>query len=285
MASRRTDATSRKTEASTPARTIVLADNDTLILEAIGELLRNKDYEVHPARDGLEALRAIRSVKPDVVILDIIMPKLDGSRICAMIRHDPTLRHTPIIALSSLSPEQLRRFPALSADAYVAKGALGVMANNVLMAIKHVDERGRGDLSGGILGYEGFRARRLVSETLAARQHWETLARMLPQGVLELDEDGVILMANAEAARLLGKQESRLIAEPFASFFPPPDREAIEQACAELRGERPAEACRLRLTLRGREVQASLAATVEEGRCSGLLATLQAVAAPGAEAE
>lgn len=276
MATRKADVATRKVDTPTRARTIVLADNDPFILEAIGELLRNKDYKVHPARDGLEALRAIRTVKPDVVILDIVMPKLDGSRVCAMIRHDAALRHTPIIALSSLSPEQIRRFPALSADAYVAKGPLGVMANNVLTAIKHVDERGRGDLGGGIFGYEGFRPRQLVSEMLAARHHWETLLRMFTHGVVELDPDGLILMANAEASRLLGKQEPRLIAEPLAAFFLPEDRQVIEERLADFRTNRPAGACRLVAALGGREVVVGLSSAVEDGQCAGVLVTLEA---------
>src|SRR5512138_2603265 len=113
MATRKPEAGAGTATPSARSKTIVLADDDASIVEALGELLRNKDYEVHGAGDGLEALRAIRKLKPDFVILDIVMPKLDGSRVCAMIRHDPHLRHIPVIVLSALSPEQLRRFPAL----------------------------------------------------------------------------------------------------------------------------------------------------------------------------
>lgn len=281
MPTRKTEAGTRKTEGSPQPRTIVLADDDGSILEGLGELLRNKDYEVHGARDGLEALRTIRRLKPDFVILDIVMPKLDGSRVCAMIRHDPQLRHTPIIALSALSPEQLRRFPALSADAYVAKGSLAAMAGNVLRAIKHLEERGRGDLEGGIFGYEGFRARSLIGELLAARQHWETLIRTFPHAVLELDAGGLILMANAEASRLLGKQESRLIGEPFAALFASRERRVVEELLAELAKDRLGDQARMAATLGGREVSVRLASAVEAGECSGVLATLEPVRPEG----
>ena len=111
-----------RTDGKSGPPTVVFADNDPIVLEAITELLRTKGYEVHPTQDGLETLQAIRRIHPSYVILDIVMPKIDGSRVCWLVRQDPQLRHTPIIAFSALSPEQIRRFPELSADAYVAKG-------------------------------------------------------------------------------------------------------------------------------------------------------------------
>src|SRR5512134_1719311 len=95
------------------AKTIVFADNDPILLEAIPEMLQPKGYEVHVAKDGLEALQAVRRLKPAYLILDIVMPKIDGSRVCWLIRQDPGLRNTPIIAFSALGPEQIGRFPEL----------------------------------------------------------------------------------------------------------------------------------------------------------------------------
>jgi len=135
---------------------IVLVDNDPIMLEVIGELLRSKGYEVHPARDGLEGLQAIRKLTPTYVLLDIVLPKIDGSRVCWLVRQDPRLRNTLIIALSGLSPEQIRRFPELSADAYVAKGPLAIVANNLILAISYLKEKGGGSFEGGIFGYEGY---------------------------------------------------------------------------------------------------------------------------------
>ena len=80
---RRADARGEATRIS-----IVFADNDPLVLDAIGELLRSKGYDVHVAEDGLAAWQLIREVRPTYVLLDVVMPKLDGSRLCWMIRQD-----------------------------------------------------------------------------------------------------------------------------------------------------------------------------------------------------
>ncbi len=264
----------QKSGSETAAKSIVFADDDPLLLEAIGELLRNKGYEVHQARDGLEALRAIRKLKPTCVILDIVMPKIDGSRVCWLIRQDRQLRDTPVIALSGLAPQDIRRFPELSADAYVAKGPLAVVGNNLFLAIRYLEERGLGHLEGGIFGYEGFRPRKLISEMLLLKRHWETLMRTLDHGVMELDQDGLILMANARASEILGKKEARLIAESLPSLFPSPDQRVVQQLLDELRKTPQQAECQVVVSLNDLEVSLRFSSVVEEGECSAVIVTL-----------
>jgi CheY-like chemotaxis protein len=258
-------------------RTVVLVDNDELLLEAIGEVLRNKGFEVHVARDGLEALQVIRSVKPSFVILDIILPKIDGGRVCWLIRQDREIRDTPIIAFSGLAPQDFRRFPELSADAYVAKGPLTVVTNNILMAIKFVEEKGRGDFASGIFGYEGFRPRQLISEMVFLKRHYETLMRTINTGVLELDPDGRILMANAAAGELLGKKEVRLVADSLPSLFPARERRVIQEILDDLRKTRASEPVRVTIPLGGKDISFGFCCTVEDGECTSILVNLERV--------
>ena len=262
-------------------KTILFADNDPILLEAIPELLQTKGYEVHATRDGLETLQAIRRLKPSYVILDIVMPKLDGSRVCWLIRQDPELKHTPIIAFSALSPEQIRRFPELSADAYVAKGPLAVVANNLLMALKYLEEHGRGDLEGGIFGYEGFQSRRLISEMLGLKRYWETLFRIFEHGILGLDEEGRVLLANPAASRLLERKEAHLIGEPLPTLVAPRDRQATQQMLGELKKARLPEDRHIEVTVGESPVRLRIANLVEDGACAGLLVILESKAPRG----
>ncbi len=265
----------QESDARRAAKTIVFADNDVLLVEAIGELLRDKGYEVHAARDGLEALLAIRRVKPDYVILDIVMPRIDGSRVCWLTRQDPALRETPIIALSGLSPQDIRRFPELSADAYVAKGPLAIVATNILGAIRHLEQMGRGDFGGGIFGYEGFRPRKIISEMLILKHHWETLIRSFSHGVLELDPDGYILMANGPASDLLEDKEARLIGKALPPLCHAHDRDAVQDILDRLSKTRLPEVHRMMVHLTNNEVELRLASTVEAGECTGILCTME----------
>jgi PAS domain S-box-containing protein len=267
--------TTQSPDGAAEAKRIVFADNDPILWEAIPELLQTKGYEVHATRDGLETLQAIRRLKPSYVILDIVMPKIDGSRVCWLIRQDPELKHTPIIAFSALSPEQIRRFPELSADAYVAKGPLAVVASNLLSAIKYLEEMGRGDLSGGIFGYEGFQSRRLISEMLGLKRYWEAVFRIFEQGILGLDEEGRILLANPAVVRLIGLREVRLIGESLPSFLAARDRQPMQQAFDELQKARLPEDRRLEVTLADVPVRLRITNIVEDGACAGILVIVE----------
>lgn len=264
---------------------ILFADNDPILADAIPELLRTKGYEVHVTHDGLETLQAIRRLKPSYVILDIVMPKLDGSRVCWLIRQDPALKNTPIIAFSSLSREQIRRFPELSADAYVAKGPLTVVAKHLLMALKYLEAHGRGDLDGGIFGYEGFQSRRLISEMLGLKRYWETLFRIFDHGIFALDEEGRILLANPAASRLFSTKEARLIGEALPALVAPRDRQPLRQILSELTKARLPEDRQAQVTVSKVPVRLRVANLVEDGVCAGLLVIAEASASRGERGE
>ncbi len=256
---------------SSAKKTVVFVDNDRLILEAMTELLSAKGYAVHAARDGLEALSVIRQVQPDYIILDIVLPKVDGGRVCAAIRQDPLLKHTPIIAFSGLSAQDYRLFPDLSADAYVAKGPMTTAFQNILRALSHFEETGRETAEGKILGYEHFRSRRLVDELLRERLHLLAILRVVAPGALEIDRGGRIVMANPGACDILGKRESQLAGELFTSLFPTPQRKGVQDLLTDLvRPKDPAQ-CHTAFRLAGAVIAVRLIPILEDSICTGLL--------------
>jgi len=188
--------------AASEGKTIVFVDDDPMILVAMTEVLTGAGYQVHTARDGLEALALVRAVKPDYIILDVVLPKLDGGRLCAALRQDPRFRQIPIIAFSGLGPQDHNYFPQLSADAYVAKGRLPVAAQNLLTVLGQFGKAGPEKVKGEVLGYEEFRSRRIVSELLQERRHLVAILRVLAPGALELDRDGRIVWVNASACEM-----------------------------------------------------------------------------------
>jgi two-component system, OmpR family, alkaline phosphatase synthesis response regulator PhoP len=82
---------------------ILIADDDKSVAECLEILLGLCGYEVLVAFDGQEAVKTARSVVPDLILLDMVMPKLSGFDACKIIKDDPALRHIPVIALTSLS--------------------------------------------------------------------------------------------------------------------------------------------------------------------------------------
>src|SRR5512136_2471186 len=86
----------------TPPRILVVDDNPEK-LEIFRARLASHGYEILTARDGEEALATAREALPDLILLDIMIPKVDGIEICRQLRSDPTFPFTPIIMVTARS--------------------------------------------------------------------------------------------------------------------------------------------------------------------------------------
>lgn len=85
---------------------IVVADDDRMFRKVAETTLRRRGYEVAIASDGEEALQLIRSERPDIIVLDLIMPKLQGFDVLTILKQDTLTSAIPVIVLSSLTQEQ-----------------------------------------------------------------------------------------------------------------------------------------------------------------------------------
>lgn len=85
------------------AREVVIVDDEQDVVTYLMALLTDNDYEVRTATDGQEALRIIRSSKPDLICLDILMPGETGLSLYRKIRTDPDLEKIPVIIVSGMN--------------------------------------------------------------------------------------------------------------------------------------------------------------------------------------
>jgi two-component system alkaline phosphatase synthesis response regulator PhoP len=104
------------------AKQILIADDEPDILEIISYNLSKEGYEVYTARDGNEAIERAKQLHPDLIILDIMMPRKTGVEVCQILRSQPLFQDTLIIFLTALSDEasQIRGLET-GADDYVSK--------------------------------------------------------------------------------------------------------------------------------------------------------------------
>jgi pilus assembly protein CpaE len=101
---------------------VLVIDDDRLIRKVIQKALSDLNYEVIETEDGLEALKRIKSIRPDAVIVDKMMPGIDGFEVTRRLRREPQLTHIPILVLTGESDlqEKLAAFEA-GADDYLCK--------------------------------------------------------------------------------------------------------------------------------------------------------------------
>ncbi len=103
-------------------RSVLVVDDEANIVLSLEFLLKRAGYEVRVARNGEEAVKAVAERTPDLIILDVMMPTLDGYHVCETIRADPKLRSVRILMLTAKSRDVEReKALALGADDYITK--------------------------------------------------------------------------------------------------------------------------------------------------------------------
>ena len=101
---------------------VLVVDDDDVIRQLITVNLELEGFEVIPAVDGQDALDKVKDAQPDVVTLDVMMPRVDGWEAAARLREDPETAHIKVILLSARAQESdIQRGERIGVDAYLTK--------------------------------------------------------------------------------------------------------------------------------------------------------------------
>src|SRR4051812_33785005 len=102
--------------------TVLLVDDDPDMLELLNHNFRNAGFTVATAANGMEGLHRARRILPDIIVLDLLLPDLDGISVCEILRKQPSTASIPILMLTAVAG-QLSRLAGLEAgaDAYLTK--------------------------------------------------------------------------------------------------------------------------------------------------------------------
>lgn len=101
---------------------ILIVDDEGDLRNMLKFRLEAMNYDVSEAADGQEGLDKSRSEKPDLIILDLMLPRIDGFKVCRMLKFDERHKHIPIIMFTARAQEKDREIgKEMGADAYIAK--------------------------------------------------------------------------------------------------------------------------------------------------------------------
>lgn len=104
------------------AEKILIIDDEEDIVSALSIRLKALGYDVITAYDGMSGLSKSREEKPDLILLDIMLPKLDGYKVCRILKFDEKYRHIPIIMITAKSGELNKKMgEEVGADCYITK--------------------------------------------------------------------------------------------------------------------------------------------------------------------
>ena len=199
---------------------IVIIDNDKLSVEALANVLNKEGYAVHKAYDGVEGLEMVRTLSPDIVLLDLFMPEIDGRRLCHYLKTEEEFAGITTIVLSPITLNRTRRFMDVQANGYVAKGYIMDVADNVIRLLKLLAAK-RQPMSPEelALGFEGRVPRVVVEELLEDHKHFETILYNVGDGILEVNADDVVTYINPAGEHIIKKSEIKVIGHNIANVL------------------------------------------------------------------
>jgi DNA-binding response OmpR family regulator len=162
------------------AEKILVVEDDTTLLETVAYNLRQEGYTVFTAADGIKGLEAARAEKPDLVVLDLMLPQLDGLSVCRALRHEMSI---PIIILTARTGEVDRIIGLDSgADDYIVKPfLLGEFLARVRAALRRGSGTSSTRLESGDLQLDlvSHKARRAEKEIMLAPKEFDLLSELI----------------------------------------------------------------------------------------------------------
>jgi DNA-binding response OmpR family regulator len=136
--------------AGTDQPTLLVVDDEPEIAKLVARIFEKRGYRVNVAGDGAEALASVTKDRPDLLILDLNLPKIDGWEVCRRLKGDPATKAIPIIMLTAAhaNVDDANIGLGLGADEYVAKPFVkAVLLHNVerLLGREHTEETSPGE--------------------------------------------------------------------------------------------------------------------------------------------
>ncbi|HUW04621.1 MAG TPA: response regulator transcription factor [Williamwhitmania sp.] len=165
---------------------ILLVDDENDILEFVGYNLRKEGFDVYTASNGMEAIRLAEEVMPHLILLDVMMPEMDGIETCEVIRHNPKLKNIFVAFLTARGEDysQIAGFEA-GGDDYIAKPIKPkVLVSRIKAMLKRldsniVDTRGESQLiniAGIVIDKERYMVVKEGEDLVLPKKEFELLA-------------------------------------------------------------------------------------------------------------
>jgi len=208
---------------------VLVVDNHRVIREFMTNFLEKRDCHVITAEDGLSALEALKTYTPDILFVDLIMPNIDGKKLCQIIRKMPDLKDVYIVILSGIVAEEKVKYTDFGANACIAKGPFNIMTKNVLTVLDQWENKKTGLPPEEIMGIESVHSRSVTQDLLSSQKHYEIILESMSEGILEVTSDAKVVYANPVAVSLLNKSDQTLLGCDFTELFQAEARKKIHK--------------------------------------------------------
>jgi signal transduction histidine kinase/ActR/RegA family two-component response regulator len=202
------------------SRNIIIADSNPSFMDSIGQVLQEEGYGVMTASSGMDVLEMIKHQPCYCVFLDLMIPKVDGARVCRYIKEDRALSHIPVGILSGTIAENVPYLDDIGADFYIAKGPMDSMKKNILTVLKQLETGPRvHEEKTPVLGINSLFPRTVTKDLLNYQRHHETILRNMGEGVIEIDTDFKVLRINPAGLLIFQTLERKVVGSTLFGLF------------------------------------------------------------------
>jgi PAS domain S-box-containing protein len=217
------------------AKKALVVDSDYFFVEFVGELLEKRGYAVTKAYDGKDGISKLQDNPYDIMFVDLVMPKVDGSQFIDFVRLKYGPNHFPIVALSGVMVEHLGALKEIGADYYMAKGPidkLTVKLNQLMAEIETQPEISRGEVK--IMQTGGVYPRRDAVELLQALKFHQAVIENMGVGLIVVDTDARIVSVNPVAYEIMDLSPTEVLNSPVLDIFPAPSKPKLGDALKQV---------------------------------------------------
>jgi len=201
-------------------KNVLIADCSPSFMDSISQILLEEGYQVMKAYSGMDALEMIKLKPCHCVFLDLMIPKVDGARVCRYIKEDLQFSHIPVIILSGTIAENTSHLDDIGADFYIAKGPMESMRKNILTVLKQLEVgfKIHGERA-PVLGIGSLFPRSVTKDLLQYQRHHETILKNMGEGVIEVDADFKIVRINPAGLKILQTLERKVVGSNLCNLF------------------------------------------------------------------
>ena len=197
---------------------ILVIDNNRIILNFMRRLLEKEGHEVATAEDGLLAINLLDDFNPDIIFTDLIMPNIEGDKLCEIVRSKGSHDNCYLVLMSAAAVEINFEDVDISADAFIAKGPFNEMSRHILEVIEKHTPAMETDRHKPVVGMDTVYPRQMTRELLSRNEHLKTVIDSMSEGMLEIAA-GKIVYANRTACALFGRRPEQLLSVAPETLF------------------------------------------------------------------
>jgi len=207
------------TNVVTQLKKVLAVDNDPIMLKFLSRILEKAGLQVVTAGDGVTAIDTLESYTPDLFLVDLVMPNIDGRALCRIIRSKKKFKTTPIVIISAIAAEETINTVALGANLCIAKVAFAEMEVIINKFLDTPQLLWDPTLGNRVLGVKDLSPRNITNELLTINSHFRIMLDSISNGILEIEQNKRIIYANPAALRFFSMPPEIMLGSYVSQIF------------------------------------------------------------------